>query len=53
LEDYITIEKIIKNNLFNMPYLLNSGDIVYRKDRCLNRNMKFWKVNISEFTNQS
>ena len=53
LEDYITIEKIIKNNLFNMPYLLNSGDIVYRKDRCLNRNMKFWKINISEFTNQS
>lgn len=53
LEDYITIEKIIKNNLFNMPYLLNSGDIIFRKDRCLNRNMKFWKINISEFTNQS
>ena len=53
LEDYITIEKIIKNNLFNMPYLLNTGDIIFRKDRCLNRNMKFWKINISEFTNQS
>jgi len=53
LEDYITIEKIIKNNLFNMPYLLNSGDIIFRKDKCLNRNMKFWKINISEFTNQS
>ena len=53
LEDYITIEKIIKNNLFNMPYLLNSGDIIFKKDRCLNRNMKFWKINISEFTNQS
>ena len=53
LEDYITIEKIIKNNLFNMPHLLNSGDIIFRKERCLNRNINFWKINLSEFANQT
>ena len=52
LDDYITIEKIIRNNLFNMPYLLNTGDIIVMQDRCLKRNMNFWKINLGELSNQ-
>ena len=48
LSDFITIEKIYQNNLFNNDILLNTGLNSVTKNRCLNRNMGMWRIDLSE-----
>ena len=48
LSDFITIEKIYQNNLFKNDVLLNTGLNSVTKNRCLNRNMGMWRIDLSE-----
>tara|TARA_Y100000739_G_scaffold168956_1_gene146854 strand:- start:2114 stop:3244 length:1131 start_codon:yes stop_codon:yes gene_type:complete len=53
IEDYLTIEKAHQNNIFNSKLLLNTGPTRINKGECINRNMTFWAIDVSSFTNQS
>ena len=53
LSDFITIEKIYQNNLFKNDILLNTGLNSVTKNRCLNRNMGMWKIDLSEVIGRS
>ena len=48
LSDFITIEKIYQNNLFKNEILLNTGINSVTKNKCLNRDMGMWKIDLSE-----
>ena len=48
LSDFITIEKIYQNNLFKSDILLNTGLKSVSKNKCLNRDMGMWKIDLSE-----
>ena len=48
LSDFITIEKIYQNNLFKNDILLNTGLNKVSKNKCLNRDMGMWKIDLSE-----
>ena len=48
LSDFITIEKIYQNNLFKNDILLNTGLNSVTKNKCLNRNMGMWRIDLSE-----
>ena len=53
LSDFITIEKIYQNNLFNNDILLNTGLNSVTKNRCLNRDMGMWRIDLSEVIGRS
>ena len=53
LSDFVTIEKIYQNNLFNNDILLNTGLNSVTKNRCLNRNMGMWRIDLSEVIGRS
>ena len=53
LSDFITIEKIYQNNLFNSDILLNTGLKSVSKNKCLNRDMGMWKIDLSEVIGRS
>ena len=53
LSDFITIEKIYQNNLFKNDILLNTGLNNVTKNRCLNRNMGMWRIDLSEVIGRS
>ena len=53
LSDFITIEKIYQNNLFKNDVLLNTGLNSVTKNRCLNRNMGMWRIDLSEVIGRS
>ena len=53
LSDFITIEKIYQNNLFKNDILLNTGLNSVSKNKCLNRDMGMWKVDLSEVIGRS
>ena len=53
LSDFITIEKIYQNNLFKNDILLNTGLNSITKNKCLNRDMGMWKIDLSEVIGRS
>ena len=53
LSDFITIEKIYQNNLFKNDILLNTGLNSVTKNRCLNRNMGMWRIDLSAVIGRS
>ena len=53
LSDFITIEKIYQNNLFKNEILLNTGLNSVTKNKCLNREMGMWKIDLSEVIGRS
>ena len=53
LSDFITIEKIYQNNLFKNDILLNTGLKSVSKNKCLNRDMGMWKIDLSEVIGRS
>ena len=53
LSDFITIEKIYQNNLFKNDILLNTGLNSVSKNKCLNRDMGMWKIDLSEVIGRS
>lgn len=53
LSDFITIEKIYQNNLFKNDILLNTGLNSVTKNKCLNRNMGMWRIDLSEVIGRS
>ena len=53
LSDFITIEKIYQNNLFKNDILLNTGLNSVTKNKCLNRDMGMWKIDLSEVIGRS
>ena len=53
LSDFITIEKIYQNNLFKNEILLNTGINSVTKNKCLNRDMGMWKIDLSEVIGRS
>ena len=53
LSDFITIEKIYQNNLFKNEILLNTGLNSISKNKCLNRDMGMWKIDLSEVIGRS
>ena len=53
LSDIITIEKIYQNNLFKNEILLNTGPNSVSKNKCLNRDMGMWKIDLSEVIGRS
>ena len=53
ISDFITIEKIYQNNLFKNDILLNTGLNSVSKNKCLNRDMGMWKVDLSEVIGRS
>ena len=53
LSDFITIEKIYQNNLFKNDILLNTGLNSVTKNKCLNRDMGIWKIDLSEVIGRS
>ena len=53
LSDFITIEKIYQNNLFKNDILLNTGLNSVTKNKCLNREMGMWKIDLSEVIGRS
>ena len=53
LSDFITIEKIYQNNLFKIDILLNTGLNSVSKNKCLNRDMGMWKIDLSEVIGRS
>ena len=53
LSDFITIEKIYQNNLFKNEILLNTGLNSVTKNKCLNRDMGMWKIDLSEVIGRS
>ena len=53
LSDFITIEKIYQNNLFKSDVLLNTGLNSVTKNKCLNRDMGMWKIDLSEVIGRS
>ena len=53
LSDFITIEKIYQNNLFKSEILLNTGLNSVSKNKCLNRDMGMWKIDLSEVIGRS
>jgi hypothetical protein len=53
ISDFITIEKIYQNNLFKNDILLNTGLNSVTKNRCLNRNMGMWRIDLSEVIGRS
>ena len=53
LSDFITIEKIYQNNLFKSDILLNTGVNSVSKNKCLNRDMGMWKIDLSEVIGRS
>ena len=53
LSDFITIEKIYQNNLFKSEILLNTGLNSVTKNKCLNRNMGMWRIDLSEVIGRS
>ena len=48
LSDFITIEKIYQNNLFKNEILFNTGLNSVTKNKCLNRDMGMWRIDLSE-----
>ena len=53
LSDFITIEKIYQNNLFKNDILLNTGLNSVSKNKCLNRDMGMWKIDLSQVIGRS
>ncbi len=53
LSDFITIEKIYQNNLFKNDILLNTGLNSVTKNKCLNRDMGMWRIDLSEVIGRS
>ena len=53
LSDFVTIEKIYQNNLFKNDILLNTGLNSVTKNKCLNRDMGMWKIDLSEVIGRS
>ena len=53
LSDFITIEKIYQNNLFKNDILLNTGLNSVTKNKCLNRDMGMWKIDLSQVIGRS
>ena len=53
LSDFIAIEKIYQNNLFKNDILLNTGLNSVTKNKCLNRDMGMWKIDLSEVIGRS
>ena len=53
LSDFITIEKIYQNNLFKSDILLNTGVNSVSKNKCLNRDMGMWKIDLSQVIGRS
>ena len=53
LSDFITIEKIYQDNLFKSDILLNTGVKSVSKNKCLNRDMGMWKIDLSEVIGRS
>ena len=53
LSDFITIEKIYQNNLFKNDILLNTGLNNVTKNKCLNRDMGMWRIDLSEVIGRS
>tara|TARA_Y100001978_G_scaffold72341_1_gene64924 strand:- start:1110 stop:2222 length:1113 start_codon:yes stop_codon:yes gene_type:complete len=52
LEDYLTLEKITQNNLYDTSYLLNTGEVSVNEGQCINRKMNFWNIDISQIITQ-
>ena len=42
INDFIEIEKIYQHNLFK--FVPNSGNMVVKKNNCINRDLNFWQV---------
>ena len=49
INDFIEIEKIYQHNLFREDFIPNSGNMVVKKNNCINRDLNFWQVSSDNF----
>ena len=50
IKDLLTVEKIYQNNLFRKDIVPDSGNIKVKRNNCINRNLRLWKVSTNNLT---
>ena len=53
IEDFLIIENVYQNNLFNENYQLNTGNAKIRRNNCIKRDLYLWKVSTNNIISQS
>ena len=53
IEDFLIIENVYQNNLFNENYQLNTGNAKIRRNNCINRDLYLWKVSTNNIISHS
>ena len=50
INDFLKIEKIYQNNLYKRNILLKTGYTKFQKNKCINRNLPIWKIDMNNLT---
>jgi len=53
IEDFLIIENVYQNNLFNDNYQLNTGNAKIRRNNCIKRDLYLWRVSTNNIISQS
>ena len=53
IEDFLTIENVFQNNLFEENYELNTGNSKIKRNNCVKRDLYLWKVSTNNIINQT
>ena len=48
INDFLEIEKMYQNNLYKRNILLETGYTKIQKNKCINRNLPIWKINMND-----
>ncbi len=53
INDFLEIEKIYQNNLYKRNILLETGYTKIQKNKCINRDLPIWKINMNSLILQT
>ena len=53
INDFLEIEKIYQNNIYKRNLLLETGYTKIQKNKCINRNLPIWKINMNNLILQT
>jgi len=53
LRDFLEIENIYQNNLYKRNVLLETGYTKIQKNKCIDRSLPIWKINMNDLILQT
>ena len=53
INDFLEIEKIYQNNLYKRNVLLETGYTKIQKNKCIDRSLPIWKINMNDLILQT